>query len=302
MPQVIASDVDDLEIVDDFTPSTVFIDHGPLGLELDRALVHLLGAIEHHLAVVPGRLDGGQGPVVEEAGALVLDDPAGDLGVAHREHLHDDPELSLVIGVHQTFHRQRRIVETVGALCELVVALEPGPLGLRGVDDRLARPDHIDQAHERHLVARLGEQLRGAVRECAAERPSDQDVRPFRLHLFELRVVLLDAFFDGAFDTVEPDDGHVGRKPFEQSFVRSGRTTGRVEHQYRRPIGVLRCPQVADEPIDETALEVLAHVVRHRLDVVGVDDVLDVESRHPPARRAGRSASPPSRRRVPAGD
>ena len=70
----------DLQVGDDRTPAAVGIDLGPLWVEFDGPVVHAVGLIQHHLAVERGRLDVGEGAIVDERGALVFDDAAGDLG------------------------------------------------------------------------------------------------------------------------------------------------------------------------------------------------------------------------------
>ena len=195
--------------------------------------MHLVGSVENHLAVVARGLHRRQRTVVEEAGALMFDDATRDLGVTHRQHLHDDLELAVVVGLHQAVHRDRHIVETVGALGEVQVPLEAGTLGLRGVLDRFGRAHHIDQADKRDLFTGFDEYLRASVCQGAAERPAHQHVRAGWLDLAQLRVVLADPFFDGPLDAVESDDRDVLGQSLEQRLVRGGGATGRVEHQHR---------------------------------------------------------------------
>ncbi|SKX74156.1 Uncharacterised protein [Mycobacteroides abscessus subsp. abscessus] len=151
----------------------------------------------------------------------------------------------------------------------------------------MARSDHVDQSDERDFFALVTQDLGAAVRERAAERPTDQHVRAVRLNLTQPRQVLRDPLLDGALDAVETDHRLIVGKPLEQCLVRRRVTARGVKQQSGHRIsrgGVVRLltarhqAQVADEAVGVgRGVEELADVVRHLLDRLRIENVLDID-------------------------
>ena len=95
--EVVASDIDDLEIFHNGGPAAVLLAGGVGGLEGDGVVVVLVGHVQRHMPAVLLQLGCLNRSVVEPRCALMLDDSARDLRPTELDQVGDDANLASVV-------------------------------------------------------------------------------------------------------------------------------------------------------------------------------------------------------------
>ena len=269
--EMVAAQLNDLQLINDSGPSAVGVNPREARLELDRTVVHALRAEQQHrhLNVGPApQIDLVQDAVVDEAGALVLEDTGGQSvlgGVGVGEELSHHRQQGFLPCALEEIEGHREI-ETVGLLGERLVALPPCLGLLHRVRHRFGGLHGVEEHDLLDLDVGADELVCDLVGQSAAEAPAAEDHGPAVGVAADLVDVRGGPFLEGTLAALDAVNGDILRQATHQRLVHHRRTAGRVEHEHGGLLGALHAgPQDADVALD-LGLEPLAHGIGQRFE------------------------------------